>query len=208
MIGKNAGNCLYDHRKYFGKVMHSWQPQDASMLPMVKSRALWKEENCDTESIVEDNVQKKSVKKKYREESVRRKFAQCYMQSAWKDFEFINSLKTNIVLQSSNQNSESFNIINREIDDCVEKTGMLIVCYSWKLPCEKIPTTRKNNVNSIHSNNCMPAAHSTLTTNECSPIRSIRIKQTKPPHFVCNIKHVAICSGPWMKCLSVERRVN
>lgn len=130
MIGKNAGNCLYDQRKYFKNIMHTSKPQSPSALTPVKSRALLKVENCDTESIVEDNVQSKSVKEKYREESLKRKFAQCYMQAAWKDFEFINSLKTNKTLQRSNQNSESFNIINREIDDCVEKTGILIVCYS------------------------------------------------------------------------------
>lgn len=70
---------------------------------------------------------KKSVKDEHRIEQLKRKFAQVYMQSAWKDFVFINTLKANNVLSQSNQNKESFELINDSIDDCVDKTNILIV---------------------------------------------------------------------------------
>lgn len=129
MIGKNAGNCWrYNQRKNFDKVMDKWKPQDPTTFPLLKSRVLLKGKNCETDiSDDKDLIQSKSVQETHRLESAKRKIAQCYMQSTWKDFEFINSLKTNKTLQESNQNSESFETINREIDECVEKTGILIV---------------------------------------------------------------------------------
>lgn len=127
MIGKNAGNCLYNQRKYFDKIMHSWKPAKESDGDVVKSRVLLKSDECDVVSVLEANVQRKSVKERHRLERLKGKFAQCYMESAWQDFEFINGLKANRILSKSNQNAESFAAINREIDECVDKTGKLIV---------------------------------------------------------------------------------
>lgn len=84
-------------------------------------------DECDVVSVLEENVQAKTVKEKHRLECARRKFSQTYMQAAWKDVEFINGLKANKVLAKSNQNPRSFDIISREIDDCVEKTEILMV---------------------------------------------------------------------------------
>lgn len=117
MIGKNAGNCLYNQRKYFDKLVGNVNEKNVSA----------ESEKCDVVSIQEEEIQEKSVKEEHRLKSLNRKFAQCYMKSAWVDYEFINGLKANKVLSRSNQNIESFDIINREIDDCVEKTGRMIV---------------------------------------------------------------------------------
>lgn len=127
MIGKNAGNCLFNQRQYFDKIMHTWKPRDESRLTTAKSKVLTKTEECDVMSLLDESVQKKSVKEAHRLEHLKRKFAQCYMKSAWEDFSFINSLKANKILAKSTQNAKSFDIINREIDDCAEKTGALIV---------------------------------------------------------------------------------
>jgi hypothetical protein len=134
MIGKNAGNCLYDQRKYFDKIMHTWRADDvdgnnsnADKSPKIVSKIFANDDKCDVVSIFEEQITKKTVKKEYRLEKLKRKFAQCYMQSAWDDFAFINNLKHDKVLSSSNQNAESFDIVNRSIDDCVTKTSILIV---------------------------------------------------------------------------------
>lgn len=124
MIGKNAGNCLYSQRKYFDKVMEKWKPHR-----MAEIAATEPGEECDVVSLDEYKVESKSVREQHRLKNLRRKFAQCYMPSAWKDFEFINSLKTNEILMKSTQNSKSFNVINSAIDDCVEKTQIMIVSF-------------------------------------------------------------------------------
>lgn len=128
MIGKNGGNCLFEQRKYFEKIMDSWKP-DRGDKSKVKPRgdSLPNINNCDVVSVFEENIQRKSIKEKHRLEHLNRKFAQCYMQSAWKDFAFINGLKLNKVLVKSKQNEKSFDIIEREIDDCVETTTKMIV---------------------------------------------------------------------------------
>lgn len=120
MIGKNAGNCLYDQRRYFDKITRS---------PIDQQKFNNQQENkeCDVVSIREETTAKKSVKEDNRINQLNRKFAQVYMQSAWKDFVFIDTLKANNVLSQSNQNNESFGIINDSIDDCVHKTNILIV---------------------------------------------------------------------------------
>lgn len=127
MIGKNAGNCLYNQRQYFDKVMQLREPHEKSKSTHAKSNTLLNNEECDVVSLFEENIHEKTVKEKHRLESLNRKFAQCYMQSAWKDFEFVNSLRTNNVLSKSNQNAKSFDIINQEVNDCVEKTKIMIV---------------------------------------------------------------------------------
>lgn len=122
MIGKNAGKCLYNQRKYFNNVMQKWKPH---LMPKIEATKA--NDECDVVSIDENFVESLSVGEKHRLENLHRKFAQCYMGSAWKDFEFIRSLKANKILMASTQNAESFNIINREIDDCVVITHSLIV---------------------------------------------------------------------------------
>jgi hypothetical protein len=129
MIGKNAGNCLFEQRKYFDKIMASWKPEK-SQEP--RDEDLTDADDCDVVSIVDENVRTQTVKEKYRLEHLKRIFAQCYMQSAWEDFEFINGLKNNKVLLKSTQNDKSFDIINREIDDCVETTQKMIVSVMGK----------------------------------------------------------------------------
>lgn len=119
MIGKNAGKCLYNQRKYFKKIVGKASGKT--------DPALQKTVICDLVSELQENALEKSVKEEHRLKSLQRRFSQRYMNTGWKDYEFIRELKTNKVLLKSNQNSESFNIINREIDDCVEKTGNLIV---------------------------------------------------------------------------------
>lgn len=130
MIGMNAGKCLYNQRKLFDKIMHKWQPLDQTQMHPVKSRVLLQTNDCDAISVLQANVQEKSVKKKHRIEQLNRVFAQRYMQSAWKDFEFINELKANKVLSKAVQNPVSFDAINREIQKCVETTGKFIVSNS------------------------------------------------------------------------------
>lgn len=152
MIGKNAGNCLYNQRKYFDKIMHSWKPDVMSSVAPAKSKILLTSDECDVVSVLEENVQHKSAKEKHRVEHLKRIFAQRYMQSAWKDFEFINELKANKILSKSNQNAESFDIINREIDDCVQKTGAMIVSWFFVWMMSTSRTSIFNLLKAFHSN--------------------------------------------------------
>lgn len=68
--------------------MHTWKPRDESRLTTAKSKVLTKTEECDVMSLLDESVQKKSVKEAHRLEHLKRKFAQCYMKSAWEDFSF------------------------------------------------------------------------------------------------------------------------
>lgn len=120
MIGKNAGNCLYDQRRYFDKITKS-------PIEQMKLSNQQQNKDCDVVSIRQEATAKKSVKDKHRIDQLERKFSQVYMQSAWKDFVFINTLKADKVLSQSNQNKKSFELINDAIDDCVDKTNILIV---------------------------------------------------------------------------------
>ena len=128
MIGKNAGNCLFEQRRYFDKIKDSWKQIDSDKTQnLSRSEKLTNTDECDVVSVQEKNVREISVKESHRLKKLKQKFAQCYMQSAWKDFEFINGLKTNRILIESKQNKKSFDVINREIDDCVETTAKMIV---------------------------------------------------------------------------------
>lgn len=82
----------------------------------------------------EDSSNKKSVKERFRIEQVKIKFAQSYMQSAWKDFVYIKELKDNEILKASRQNVFSFEGINQTIDDCVESTTAFIVIKCLLFP--------------------------------------------------------------------------
>ena len=156
MIGKNAGNCLYDQRRYFDKI---------TQLPFDQQKDSNQQDykDCDVVSIREEATANKSVRDENRIEQLKRKFAQVYMQSAWKDFVFINTLKANTVLSQSNQNKESFELINDSIDDCVDKTNILIVSI----------TILHINYNSFkssktHRNNVMLVVLFILTIQKCS----------------------------------------
>lgn len=131
MIGKNAGNCLFEQRRYFDKIKDSWKQTDSDKTQnLSRSEKLTNTDECDVVSVQEKNVREISVKESHRLKKLKQKFAQCYMQSAWKDFEFINGLKTNRILIESKQNKKSFDVINREIDDCVETTAKMIVSFN------------------------------------------------------------------------------
>jgi hypothetical protein len=130
MIGKNAGNCLFNQRKYFDKIMEARRLDDKSKAAAMKSKIPLKfddNDGCDVLSVLEMKVEQKTVKQQHRAEALNRMFAQRYMQSAWKDFEFINKLKANKTLLESKQNAKSFDVINREIDECVESCDTLMV---------------------------------------------------------------------------------
>lgn len=129
MIGKNAGNCLFEQRKYFGKVLDERQRNEklADTSERNKSKALMKSDECDVVSLQEENIRETTIKDVHRVEHLKRIFAQCYMKSAWQDFEFINGLKTNKILSQSTQNADSFRIINKEIDLCTEQISRFIV---------------------------------------------------------------------------------
>jgi hypothetical protein len=127
MIGKNAGNCLYEQRKYFEKIISRWIPPPEKI--DVLAKLLRSKNHCDfMEKKVEINTRKKkSMKEEYFMENVSRKFAQSYMQAAWVDYVYIKDLKRNKVLQQSIQNPESFKHINNLIDNCIGATLNFIV---------------------------------------------------------------------------------
>lgn len=131
-IGKNAGNCLFDHRKFFDKITDErrMNADKVTMASQRKSRVLTLNEDCDVVSLQEEEEKEKSIKESHRQKRLKRFFAQCYMQSAWQDFEFINGLKSNKILAQSTQNAESFASINREIDDCTKQIAKFIVNVS------------------------------------------------------------------------------
>lgn len=104
--------------------MEKWKPER-----MAKIASAELGDECDVVSLDEGKIESKSVRELQRLKNLKRRFAQCYMPTAWKDFEFINSLKTNEILMNSTQNAESFAIIHSTIDDCVEKTQIMIVSF-------------------------------------------------------------------------------
>lgn len=124
---------MFEQRQFFDKIVESWK-QDFENTDELgaepKGESSKNDDNCDVVSIFEENLQAKSVKEKYRLEHLKRIFAQCYMQSAWNDFSFINDLKMNKVLLKSKQNEKSIDTINDRIDECVEATTKMIVSKS------------------------------------------------------------------------------
>lgn len=127
-IGKNAGECLWNQRKYFPHILKQWKPntEDEDETPLVVQEV----DSCVgflNISGQQEASNKLSVKERFRIEQTRVKFAQTYMQSAWKDFVFINELKNNEILKASTQNAFSFDSINQSIDECVESTSAFIV---------------------------------------------------------------------------------
>lgn len=167
--------------------MHSWKPDEALKTPLVKSKVLVKSDDCDVVSLLEENIQKKSVNAEYRLECLKRKFAQRYMQSAWKGFEFINSLKTNKILLNSKQNMDSFNAINREIDDGVETTGKFIV-KSFHFVWHWLIAFLSNSHNSTLD------VPSTLMPTKCFPILDNKRRPSESTNFDCSMRHAVKCS--------------
>lgn len=86
-------------------------------------------DECDVVSLDETKSESKSVREEHRHKNLRRRMAQCYMSTGWKDYEFINSLKTNEILMKSTQNPKSFAKINAAIDDCIESTETMLVSF-------------------------------------------------------------------------------
>lgn len=133
MIGKNAGNCLFELRKYFGKIIDERHQNKDEKVD--KSKILIKLNECDVVSLMKENEQEITIKDVHRLEHLKRIFSQSYMKSAWKDFEFINGLKKNKILSNSTQNTKSFQKINKEIDECTKQISKFIVklifiCFS------------------------------------------------------------------------------
>lgn len=127
MIGKNAGNCLFELRKYFGKITDERSQNEEQKVDRNRSKVLINSTECDVVSLIEENEREMTIKEVHRLEHLKRIFAQCYMKSAWKDFEFINGLKQNKILSNSKQNADSFAIINSEIDECIKQISKFIV---------------------------------------------------------------------------------
>jgi hypothetical protein len=124
MIGKNAGNCLFDQRKYFDKITKLRKSDD-------DQRNL---DECDVVSTLEEKFDQKTIKFQNKLDCAQRKLKQCYLQTSWKDYAFIKALKTNETLLNSTHNRKSFTAINETIDDCIITTETLIVIvktFSW-----------------------------------------------------------------------------
>lgn len=122
ILGKNAGSCLYNQRKYFKKVMSKWKPH---LMPAAGDFELTAD--CDVVSLDEGKIQSKSVREKHRQETVERRLAQRYLMSAWKGYDFLKQLKKNQTLLESTQNMKSFNTIFDAIDEGIQTQDALIV---------------------------------------------------------------------------------
>ncbi|KAL7020132.1 hypothetical protein ACKWTF_011384 [Chironomus riparius] len=142
-LGKNAGNCVYNQRHLFDKILNIWLPPKSykKIEPLV---LIDKGDPCDFSSHKEKIVIPKTVKQEYRAERTRRFFTQSYMQAAWEDFIFINDLKTNKVLKKSTQNAERHENIHNVIDECIEKNWKIIKQLHARCPLYM----KRNNVRS------------------------------------------------------------
>lgn len=118
---------MWNQRKNFPHILQRWKPniEDEDEAPLIVQEA----DSCfgllNTSSDQESS--KLSAKERFRIEQNKIKFAQSYMQSAWKDFVYMNELKDNEILKASTQNVFSFEAINQAIADCVDSTSALIV---------------------------------------------------------------------------------
>lgn len=125
-IGKNAGECLWNQRKYFDNVLKQWKPEPK--IVDATPKVLKGDDPC---IFMSDKsympIHKLTVKERHRIEGAKRKFAQSYMQSAYRDYIFVNELKSNEILKRSTQNASSIGIINHAIDECIQGTSALIV---------------------------------------------------------------------------------
>jgi len=110
----------------FDKILLTWRPPKIhkNIGPLV---LIDKGNPCDFSSHKEKVVIPKTVKQEYQSERTKRFFTQSYMQTAWKDFVFINDLKTNKILVKFKQNAERYQNIHNTIDECIEKNWKLIV---------------------------------------------------------------------------------
>lgn len=124
-IGKNAGECLWNQRKYFDKILKRWKPDPVTIDAAPK--VLKGDDPCIFMTDKSIPAHKLNVKERHRIAEIKRKFAQSYMQSAYKDYIFINELKSNEILKLSTQNALSIGHINHAIDECIQGTSALIV---------------------------------------------------------------------------------
>lgn len=127
-IGKNAGECLWNQRKNIKKVIdRMWAEMNK---PDLKAKVLMENIPCILFDLDRPKEIKISVKERHRLEQIKRKFIQSYLKSASKDFDFIKQLKTNETLESSKQNTLSYEKISNALDDCIESTTSFIVIKS------------------------------------------------------------------------------
>lgn len=116
---------MWNQRKNFPHILQRWKPniEDEDDVPLIVQEA----DSCFGLLNSDQESSKLSVKRRFRIEQNKIKFAQSYMQSAWKDFVYMNELKDNEILKASTQNIFSFEAINYAIADCVDSTSTLIV---------------------------------------------------------------------------------
>ncbi|XP_070504220.1 uncharacterized protein [Chironomus tepperi] len=141
-LGKNAGNCVYNQRHLFSKILDIWIPPKVHK--NIEKLLLMDGGPCEYSSHKEEIVIPKTVKQEYEAERIRRFFTQSYMQAAWKDFIFINDLKTNKVLKKSTQNAERHQNIHNVIDECIERNWKIIKQLHARCPLY----TKRNKVRS------------------------------------------------------------
>lgn len=126
-IGKNSGNCVLDHRKFFDKIQKRWRKAEKVIDTTPKIMRI--KDLCY--EIVEEVPPIPLTPHEYRHnELVQKFFTQSYMQSAWKDFDFLKKLRTNKTLLASTQNAASQDKIFKAIDECNTTTSAMIVMFS------------------------------------------------------------------------------
>lgn len=163
-----------------------------------KSRVLIMNDDCDVVSLQEEGVEEATIKETYRRDQLKRFFAQCYMQSAWQDFEFINGLKTDKILSQSTQNADSFASINKEIDDCTQQIGKFTVnvfnLTRTSFHATQICTfTNPRHVFVFSSLNCMVVVHCTLIAVGCTRRQRNERTRAESPSFESNIRRDVTC---------------
>ncbi|KAG5672727.1 hypothetical protein PVAND_002828 [Polypedilum vanderplanki] len=122
-IGKNGGNCLLEQRKYFDKIHNRWRKFEKVIDTTPK---IMKENNLCLDLIQEIVPNPLTPRENRHNELVRKIFTQSYMQSAWKDFDFLQKLRSNKTLLASTQNAASQEKIFKVIDECNATTSAMI----------------------------------------------------------------------------------
>lgn len=114
---------MYNQRHQFEKFGHGTLEDIDKYTPVVL-----KENDPCLHVKTKNTVEKpKTLIELYMQDKKFQRISQTYMGPAWKDFVFINSLKSHKVLKESTQNEYSFQNIHNAIDDCIEKTTKIYV---------------------------------------------------------------------------------
>lgn len=126
-IYRNAEDCLFKQRVLIKEV----QDLERRKLAKANIKSSWrarKERNeCDVISFEEFEDDEVHPKEQRRVETVRRKFAQIYLNRGWQDYEALYNLQKNNVIIESTQNVEHNKMIRDTIDESLEKTSKFIV---------------------------------------------------------------------------------